>query len=95
MPTTGPDTGELLERTAGGDHAARAALLQRHRKRLRRMVAMRLDPRLSARLDPSDIVQDVLVEADRRLHEYLRERPLPFYPWLRRSARTASEPFSG
>jgi RNA polymerase sigma-70 factor (ECF subfamily) len=47
------------------------------------MVAVRLDPRLVARLDPSDVVQDALAEADRRLDGYLRDRPLPFYPWLR------------
>jgi RNA polymerase sigma-70 factor (ECF subfamily) len=86
MPTTGRDTDDLLERTAQGNRAARGALLQRHRKRLQRMVALRLDRRLSARLDPSDIVQEVLVEADRRLEDYLRERPLPFYPWLQQLA---------
>jgi RNA polymerase sigma-70 factor (ECF subfamily) len=86
MPPTGPDTDDLLQRTAAGDPAARGMLLQRHRKRLRRMVRLRMDRRLAARLDPSDIVQDVLAQADRRLDEYLRERPLPFYPWLRQLA---------
>jgi RNA polymerase sigma-70 factor (ECF subfamily) len=86
MHSTGPDTDELLERTADGDRVARGALLQRHRKRLRRLVALRMDPRLAARLDPSDVVQEALVEADRRLDAYLRERPLPFYPWLRQLA---------
>jgi RNA polymerase sigma-70 factor (ECF subfamily) len=86
MPATGPDTDELLRRTSGGDHAARGALLQRHRGRLKRMVALRLDRRLAARLDPSDVVQEVLAEADRRLEDYLRHRPLPFYPWLRQLA---------
>jgi RNA polymerase sigma-70 factor (ECF subfamily) len=50
------------------------------------MVALRLDRRLAARLDPSDIVQEALAEADRRLDDYARERPLPFYPWLRQLA---------
>ncbi len=62
---------------------AREALLARHRERLRKMIACRLDRRLAARIDPSDVVQDVRVEASRRLDRYLRERPLPFYPWLR------------
>jgi RNA polymerase sigma-70 factor (ECF subfamily) len=78
-----PDTEELLRRSADGDRSARGALLHRHRRRLRRMVAARLDPRLAARLDPSDVVQEVLAEADRRLDDYLRRRPIPFYPWLR------------
>jgi RNA polymerase sigma-70 factor (ECF subfamily) len=50
------------------------------------MVAVRLDRRLAARVDPSDIVQEALLEAAARLDEYLRARPIPFYPWLRRIA---------
>jgi RNA polymerase sigma-70 factor (ECF subfamily) len=83
---TEPDTAELLERTGAGDRAARGALLQRHRERLRRLVALRMDRRLAARLDPSDLVQEVLAEAERRLDDYLRRRPLPFFPWLRQLA---------
>lgn len=54
--------------------------------RLRRMVAIRMDPRLSARLDPSDIVQETFAEALRRLPEYLEHRAIDFYPWLRQLA---------
>ena len=78
-----PDTEQLLDQAAGGDAAARGPLLQRHRARLKRMVTVRADPRLVARVDPSDVVQDTLAEAAARLDEYLRRRPLPFYPWLR------------
>jgi RNA polymerase sigma-70 factor (ECF subfamily) len=80
------DTEELLRQSAAGDAAARQQLLERYRRRLRRMVALRLDRRLAARLDPSDLVQEALAEADRQLSDYLRERPLPFYPWLRQIA---------
>src|SRR5215471_6110054 len=86
MPPMTPDTEELLQRSQAGDRQARGMLLQRHRKRLRRLIALRLDRRLAARLDPSDIVQEVLAEADRRLDHYLQQRPLPFYPWLRQLA---------
>jgi RNA polymerase sigma-70 factor (ECF subfamily) len=48
------------------------------------MVAVRADPRLAARVDPSDVVQDALADAATTLGAYLRDRPLPFYPWLRR-----------
>jgi RNA polymerase sigma-70 factor (ECF subfamily) len=81
-----PDTDELLNRTAHGDRAARDQLLVRHQQRLRKVVAWRLDRRLTARVDPSDVVQEVLAEASRRLPDYLRDRPLPFYPWLRQMA---------
>jgi RNA polymerase sigma-70 factor (ECF subfamily) len=85
MTTT--DTEHLLERAAGGDGAAREQLLQRHRRRLGRMVAVRFDRRLAARVDPSDVVQETLAEAAANLDRYLRERPLPFYPWLRQLAQ--------
>jgi RNA polymerase sigma-70 factor (ECF subfamily) len=48
------------------------------------MVAVRLDRRIAARVDPSDIVQEALADAARRLDDYLRERPMAYYPWLRR-----------
>jgi RNA polymerase sigma-70 factor (ECF subfamily) len=81
-----PDTDALLDRAAGGDAGARNLLLARHRRRLRELIAVRMDRRLAARIDPSDVVQESLVEADRRLDAYLAGRPLPFYPWLRRLA---------
>jgi RNA polymerase sigma-70 factor (ECF subfamily) len=83
---TTAETEYLLERASAGDAAARNQLLQRHRRRLRRMVAVRFDPRLAARVDPSDVVQETLAEAAAALDRYLRERPLPFYPWLRQFA---------
>jgi len=78
-----PDTEVLLARAAAGDRAARDGLLERFRPRLRQLVGLRLDRRLAARLDPSDVVQESLAEAAAKLDAYLRTRPLPFYPWLR------------
>jgi RNA polymerase sigma-70 factor (ECF subfamily) len=80
------DTDQLLDRVERGESSAAETLLTRHRKRLRRMVYLRIDPRVASRLDPSDVVQDALAEAHRRLPEYAAERPIPFYPWLRRIA---------
>jgi RNA polymerase sigma-70 factor (ECF subfamily) len=80
------DTDWLVERAAAGDGTARQQLLTRHRKQLKRMVAVRLSRRLAARVDPSDVVQEALAEAARKLDAYLRNRPVPFYPWLRRLA---------
>jgi RNA polymerase sigma-70 factor (ECF subfamily) len=72
----------LLQAAARGDQVAVQSLLERHRERLRRMVALRLDSRLSARVDASDVVQEAMMDAARKLVDYERERPLPFYPWL-------------
>lgn len=86
MTDAEPDTDVLLDRVDRGDPVARGELLQRHRRRLRRMLDVRMDRRLVTRLDPSDLVQQTLADADRRLDDYLRDRPLPFYPWLRQLA---------
>jgi RNA polymerase sigma-70 factor (ECF subfamily) len=82
----GFDTEQLLDRMARGDAGARQQLLARHRARLRKMVALHLDRRLAARVDPSDVVQEALADADGKLSDYARRRPLPFYPWLRQIA---------
>jgi RNA polymerase sigma-70 factor (ECF subfamily) len=80
------DTEELLDRAGTGDRTARHELLTRHRSRLRQMVALRIDRRIAARIDPSDVVQEALADAALSLSDYLRDRPLPFYPWLRQFA---------
>lgn len=80
------DTDELLAQADAGDAAARDKLLARHRDRLRKMIAWRIDRRLAVRVDPSDVVQEVLAEADGKLDRYIRGRPMPFYPWLRELA---------
>jgi RNA polymerase sigma-70 factor (ECF subfamily) len=81
-----PDTEELLAQASRGNSTARSQLLAQHRGRLRQMVAARMDRRLAARFDPSDVVQEVLLQADRHLADYLEHRPIPFYPWLRQFA---------
>jgi RNA polymerase sigma-70 factor (ECF subfamily) len=86
MPRPEPDTDVLLAEVSQGNASARSQLLDRHRDRLRQMIAVRLDRRVAARVDPSDVVQEILLEADRQLADYLETRPLPFYPWLRQIA---------
>ena len=77
---------ELINRAANGSDSAVLELLRTNRDRLRRMVAARIDRRLSSRIDPSDVVQDVMIEANKKMPVYLAEQPIPFYPWLRRLA---------
>jgi RNA polymerase sigma-70 factor (ECF subfamily) len=77
------DTEDLLRRAAAGDQAALAALWERHRARLRKMVHLRLDRRLQGRVDPSDVLQDAYLDLADRLPDYARERPMPTYLWLR------------
>ena len=85
MPDTS-DTDRLICNAGRGDRTATELLFTKHRDRLRHMIAVRMDPRLVRRVDPSDIVQDVLAKAAAKLPEYVEQRPLPFYPWLRQLA---------
>jgi RNA polymerase sigma-70 factor, ECF subfamily len=82
-----PQTQELLDRVRRGEAAAVEGLLGLHREPLRRMIGLRLDPALAARVDASDVVQDVLLEAHRRLDDYLKRPALPFHLWLRHIAK--------
>src|SRR5438105_1239240 len=83
MQNTAAGSVDLIARARAGDREALGALFARHHDRLRRMVETRLDPRLQARLDASDVVQDAYVEVAERLEEYLRDPKLPFFLWLR------------
>ncbi len=74
---------DLVARAAAGDRTAVVELLERYRDRLRRMVALRLDPRLRGRVDASDVIQEGYLDAMRRLEEYIRNPAVPFYIWLR------------
>lgn len=78
-------TEELL--SAARDGKGADPLLAEFREPLRRMISQRLDPMLARRIDASDIVQDVLIEAHQRLHDYLQKPDMPFHLWLRHLAQ--------
>jgi RNA polymerase sigma-70 factor (ECF subfamily) len=80
------NTESLIDQARHGDGAARLSLLERYRDYLRKMVAVRLDRRLAPRVDASDVVQETLALASRRMDDYLRDQPLPFLGWLRQLA---------
>src|SRR6516165_9581653 len=82
-----PETQALLDQIRRGEPAAIDRLLAKHREPTRRMIDMRLDHAIAARVDASDIVQEVLLEASRRLGEYLQDSSMPFHLWLRHIAR--------
>jgi RNA polymerase sigma-70 factor (ECF subfamily) len=74
---------DWLERAAKGDDETWRQLLAQYHDRLRRMVVVRLDPRLQGRVDPSDVLQEAYLEAAQQLEEYLRNPTVPFFLWLR------------
>jgi RNA polymerase sigma-70 factor (ECF subfamily) len=73
----------LLARARVGDVAAVNEIFTRHRDRLRRMVELRLDQRLRARVDPSDVLQEAYLEITGRLADYLQDPKLSLFLWLR------------
>ena len=83
MDNNSAETARLLEQARAGDQAALNELFTRHRARLRRMVELRLDRRLQARIDASDVVQEAYVDAITRLDEFLRAPNYPLFLWLR------------
>jgi RNA polymerase sigma-70 factor (ECF subfamily) len=85
MTDDSSQTDDLLARAQAGDERAFADLFDRYRERLKRMIRLRLDRRLSGRVDGSDVLQEAFLEIHKRFAEYLEEKKdkLPLYLWLR------------
>ena len=83
----GDQTLTLLAEIRDGDPDAVNALIDRHREAVKRLVRMRMDQAIARRVDASDVVQDVMFEASRRLEEYIRDPVMPFHLWLRQLAK--------
>ncbi len=80
-------TTELIAGARRGEDSAVNQLLDRYRNSLNQLVRMRLDKKIQTRIDVSDIVQNVMVEANRRLQKYLQAPMMPFHLWLRQIAQ--------
>jgi RNA polymerase sigma-70 factor, ECF subfamily len=80
-------TQNLLANARQGDRAAVNRLLERHRVSLKKLIQLRLDRKIARRVDASDVVQDVLMEANTRLQDYLSDPKMPFHLWLRQLAQ--------
>jgi RNA polymerase sigma-70 factor (ECF subfamily) len=82
-PASDPHESQALRRAGVGDLRPLQDVLEGYRDRLRRMVRLRLDPRVRGRVEPSDVVQEAYLEVSRKLADYLREPKLPLFLWLR------------
>jgi RNA polymerase sigma-70 factor (ECF subfamily) len=87
MWPTEDKTEQLLLGAKNGDDDAVNRLIERHRGAVLRMVQMRLDQKIRRRVDVSDVVQDVMIDASRRLQDYLANPVMPFHLWLRHIAK--------
>jgi len=87
LSTDSPEIKALLERVRQGDSEAFEQLFTRHQEELRRAIVLRLDRRVAARIDASDVLQETYLEAIRRLADYLNNQEISFDLWLRWIAR--------
>ena len=84
MADSGGESGELIDRLQQGDERALAELFAQHHARLWRMVSFRMDPRLSHRLDPDDILQEAYLNAASRLEQFFfGDSSRSAFIWLR------------
>jgi RNA polymerase sigma-70 factor (ECF subfamily) len=79
------ETRQLLDRIQQGEREALGQLLARYHNFLLRIVELRFDPRLRARVDPADVVQQAQLEVVKRIGDYLGRCPMPFRLWLRQT----------
>jgi RNA polymerase sigma-70 factor (ECF subfamily) len=83
MSIDSPELEPLLTRLREGEREALAELFARYRPQLRRMVELRLDPRVGTRVAPSDVLQEAFLDASARVEHFFRREGVSFYVWLR------------
>lgn len=76
------DESQIASLQSGGDQAL-ADVMMAHQPRLGHVVQLRLDNRLSGRVDVADVLQEAFLEARKRLSRYLAEPSVPVFVWLR------------
>ena len=81
MSAASESSAELRQRLVSGDENALAELFETHRARLWRMVHFRLDPRLTGRVDPDDVLQEAYLDAATRLRHF--DSSMSGFLWLR------------
>lgn len=83
MITSSEAAAEVFRLEMHGE-AAVAQLFDQYRAKLARMVRLRLDARLVGKVDVDDVLQDVFIETNRRIAEFLDRPAVPFFVWIRK-----------
>ena len=73
----------LLEALRQHGEQSLAEVFLRYRDRLERIIGLRLDPRVSARVDTEDVLQETFLEARKRLSRFLGDPSVAVFVWLR------------
>jgi RNA polymerase sigma-70 factor (ECF subfamily) len=74
---------DVIERLKYGGADAAAEVFEAHRARLSRMLAVRLDPRVAARVSADDVLQEAFLDVSARAAGYAAAPAVPVYVWLR------------
>ena len=77
------ETTEWLRRLKSDGTAALVGLFEFYRPSLREMIRLRIGGQLRARFDPSDVLQEVYVDAAGKIESYLQDPQVSAYVWLR------------
>jgi len=72
-----------VARLRQGDRQVLGELFGLHRERLSRMVRFRIDHRLSARVDPDDVLQEAFLAGSQRIESFLSQSGASLFVWLR------------
>ena len=86
-PAAACDPERLLPLARAGNAQALGQLLELYRNYLKLLARVQFGRRLQGKADPSDVVQDVLFEANQRLKDYFKDPKMPFHLWLRQLAQ--------
>jgi RNA polymerase sigma-70 factor (ECF subfamily) len=81
--TEPPASDRPIDALLRGDLTARGELLDRHRSWLALLARLQIDGRLRGKLDPSDVVQQTLLEAHRDLDGFRGRTAGELAAWLR------------
>ncbi len=81
---SGSDTSALQAADGDDRQAILGRLFEEQKPRLLRTVAVRMHPKVRARVGASDVVQDAYVEIAKNVDTYLADPKMPFFLWMRR-----------
>ncbi|AMV36617.1 sigma-70 family RNA polymerase sigma factor [Planctomyces sp. SH-PL62] len=81
--TPSPPVERLLDQARGGDGAALGLLLQRYHNYLSLLARVQIGRRIQAKVDVSDVLQDVSLEVHRRIGGFRGGSEGEFLAWMR------------
>jgi RNA polymerase sigma-70 factor, ECF subfamily len=83
MPSSADSAEDLLNRARGGDEAARGQLLESYARYLTLLARLQTGRRIQNKVDPTDIVQETFLEANRQFPNFRGTSEAELTAWLR------------